>query len=384
MRFLTVNAQLGGLVKVPFINPRLSFLDLVKLIRSIRSTWLVYGPYTKQFESHLASYLGVEDVVATSSCTSALQLALLLEDIGTGDEVITTPLSWVATTNVILHSGATPVFCDIDPSTGLIDCGEIEKLITNKTRAILAVDIYGQMVDIIGISEICKQYGLVLIEDAAHSVEASRDGFSPGQVADYAAFSFHAAKNLTSGQGGALSVRSLLNGEKARVLRRDGVVNQPDGKRRMLMLGNKFDSTDFQSALLINQLKTINLKHKKRKKVFSRYVNGFSGTNIKFLEFVPNSVHASHLFVVLVAEEIRDNLREQLTFLGISTSVHYEAIHLEPFYRDLYGFDENFCPNAVAFGRSVISLPTYPSLTRRQQKYVIKKLLQCHSRISAN
>lgn len=371
-------------MKVPFINPRLGAMDIFRMIRSIRSTWLVYGPYTKKLEVELTKFLGVTDVVATSSCTSALQLALMLENIGKGDEVITSPLSWVATSNVILHSGATPVFCDIDPATGLIDHNEIEKLITPQTKAVLVIDIYGQVANILEISEICKKYNIALIEDAAHSLEAKRDGLSPGQLADYAAFSFHAAKNLTSGQGGALSVKNIASGDRARVLRRDGVINQEDGKRRMIMLGNKFDSTDFQSALLLNQLKKVSRNHKLRKVVFERYKRAFNGTGIDFLQQVPNSQHAYHLFVILVDANIRDHMRDKLHAKGISTSVHYEAIHLEPYYQELLGFDESHCSLSVNFGKSVISLPTYPSLTSRAQRYVIKNILTIHSELSSN
>ena len=361
-------------MKVPFIHPKLQFTDLLRMLKSINSTWLVYGRYTARFESVLSEYLGGANVVATSSCTSALQLALHLSNVGPGDEVITTPISWVATSNVIIHSGAKPVFVDIDPDTGLINEKLIEAKISPLTKAVLFVDLFGQMPNLNSIREICDRHQLFMIEDAAHALESERNGNQPGQVSDFAAFSFHSAKNITSGQGGALTTRTNENAARARILRRDGVINLPDGKRRMIELGFKFDSTDFQSALLIGQLSRIEGKLKKRKRVHDRYLKKIDSEFARVIPGANDYKMSNHLTVILVAAEYRDELRKILLERGIQTSVHYESINLEPYYAKTFGEEIGAFQNAEKFGESVISLPTYPNLSRRKQNYVIKNI----------
>jgi UDP-4-amino-4-deoxy-L-arabinose-oxoglutarate aminotransferase len=360
-------------IDVAFINPTFKFIDLIPVIKSIRSTWLVYGKNTLVLEENLATYLGVADVVATSSCTTALELALVLTDLKPGDEVITTPMSWVASTTSIIHHGGTPVFCDID-SSGLLDLDKVEILITSKTRAILFVDLYGQMPDVYRLRSIADKYNLVLIEDAAHALEAKYREASPGTISDFAAFSFHAAKNITSGQGGALAVRSKQVGELARILRRDGVVNLPDGRRRMLHLGYKFDSTDFQSAMLLKQLSRINTMQFKRKRVFDFYAENIDFRYCKAPVINVNARHANHLFVVIVDANARDHIRAYMKDHGVTTSIHYESIHMEPYFLENKILNSENLPESTLFGQGVISLPTYPQITRAQLKHVVSVL----------
>lgn len=358
---------------VPFINPKVSYLDLIHVVRSIRSTWLVYGENTRLLETELVKYLRVSDVIATSSCTSALQLALMLSNVTDGDEVITTPMSWVASTTAIIHQGGIPVFCDIDKS-GLIDISRLEQLITPRTRAILFVDLYGQMPNVKTLREIADKYDLYLIEDAAHALEAKYQGERPGSMSDFAAFSFHAAKNITSGQGGALAVRIQSHGETARILRRDGVVNLPDGRRRMLYLGNKFDSTDFQSAMLLHQLKRIQKLQNRRKRIFEYYSTNIDLNFCEFPYINPNATHANHLFVVLTDPSVRDEVRAMMQKRRITTSVHYESIHLEPYFaKNRVRGSENLKESEL-FGSRVIALPTYPQLSKRKMRRVVKIL----------
>ncbi len=361
-------------MKVSFLDPHLTKTDLSELVASIKTGWLVHGPYTKRFEKELAAYLEVPYVIMTGSATAALHMSLILAGVKDGDEVITTPLSWVATSNVILYQRANVVFADVDPHTGILDPQEVEKKITKKTKAILLVHLYGQMADMKAFSALSKKYKIPLIEDTAHALEATRDGYRPGHHG-FAALSFHVAKNITAGQGGALVVHTEKEAQMARLLRRDGVMNTPDGKRRMVMLGYKYDATDFQAALLIHQLRRIEKQHAMRQRVFERYQKGFAHVpGITFPILTQGSVHSGHMFVVWVDPKERDRIRDTMEKKGIQTSIHYDPIHLEPYYRETFGYTEGDFPIAERLGASTITLPTYSKLTKKQQDYVIQSL----------
>ena len=353
-------------MKVDFLKPGIRKEDIDRAVKSLKSGWLVPDKYTLEFEKKLGHYLGGEAVM-TSSCTAALHIALILAGVGKGDEVITTPLSWVATANVILYCGAKPVFVDVDPRTGLMDIDKIK--VTKKTKAIIPVHLYGQMVDMRALRR--KVGKITIIEDAAHALEAERDNVCPGEKG-IACFSFHAAKNITCGNGGAIVCQDK---DYAMMLRRHGVINR-DGKRVMLELGYKYEATDFQAALLIGQLDRVEETRLQRRHVFNRYADAFRG-KIDFPDEVPNSTHACHMFVIWV--DNRDAIRQELYKKGIQTSIHYEPIHLEPYYREM-GFKAGMFPISEKLGASTITLPTY-ALSKTKQDYVIKEVIRlCASR----
>ncbi|OGZ02430.1 MAG: hypothetical protein A2430_02035 [Candidatus Liptonbacteria bacterium RIFOXYC1_FULL_36_8] len=358
-------------MRVPFLNPDIRDSDVKRMIRSVKTGWLVYGPQAKMFEREFADFLKVKDVALVGSCTAALRLSLILAGVEDGDEVITTPLSYVATSNVIIEQGAIPVFVDVDPKTGLIDLNKIEERITKKTKVIIPVHLYGQMVDIKKLSIIAEKNKIKIIEDAAHAIESKRDGYSSGQLSFSACFSFHAAKNITCGQGGALVSKDGELVKKARILRRDGVVNI-NNKRMMVDFGYKYDGTDFQVALLRGQLKRIETTHKKREKILNRYVKAFKKTGIGFPLLEKETVHSGHVFVIWVDPKKRDEIRNKLADRGIETSIHYTPIHLEPYYQKRFNFKEGDFPEAERLGASTITLPTYSKLTKKQQEYVIR------------
>ena len=360
--------------KVPFISPAIGSHEFRNIKKSLESTWLVYGEFAKQLEETLREKLEVEDVLLTGSCTSALLLSLKLANIGPGDEVITTPISWVATSNVIIECGATPIFCDVNPITGLLNEDIIESHITSRTKAIMTVDLYGQMSNMQKLREICNKYGLILIEDSAHSLEAEREGFKPGQLSDFAALSFHAAKNYTSGQGGALIVQNKEHGNLGRIMRRDGVVNLPNGTRRMVEFGGKHDGTDFQAAMILPQLKNSESILAKRQEVFTNYIDATRKLGIESPQIVKESKSAFHLFVVWLDPLIRDRVRELMFQDGISTSIHYDPIHLEPYYKRKFGFELGAFPASEKIGFGTVSLPTYPQLNYKKQKLVINSM----------
>jgi len=359
---------------IPFLSPAIKKDDINLVVKSIKSGWLAPGPYTKEFESYLSDFLQVKGSAMLNSCTSALHLSLILAGVSVGDEVITTPLTYVATSNAILHCKAIPVFVDVDLETGLLDLDQIEKKITKKTKVIIPVHLYGQMIDMIRLKKIADKHNLKIIEDAAHALEASRDGYCPGQLSFSACFSFHAAKNITSGQGGALASRFLSNITQTKILRRDGVINK-NGKRFMVDFGYKYDTADYQAALLIGQLKRIKHSHSKRQAIYRRYEESFLGTNVNFPKIENGVVHSYHMFIALVNPKKRDQIRKILSHKGIETSIHYLPVHLEPYYRKTFGYKKGDFPVAERLSSMIITLPTYGDLSLKHQNYIINNLL---------
>lgn len=352
-------------MKVDFLRPNITEEDIARMSDSIRSGWLVHGPYTKKLEMLLDEHLENSSFI-TASCTAALHMSLILANVGEGDEVITTPISWVATANVILYQGAKVVFCDVDPKTGILDLDQVERSITKKTKAIIVVHLYGQMADMRRLYRIANKHGVKVIEDAAHALEAERDGIRPGQLGFTACLSFHAAKNVTAGQGGAIITKDK---DRCKLLVRDGVQNI-NGKRVMTDWGYKYDLTDFQAALMIGQVERLKDSHAARQRVFQRYTDELK------CEFPKTTgTHACHMFVIWV--DNRDEVRVKLLERGIETSIHYPCIHLEPFYQKL-GFKKGMFPHAERMGERTITLPTY-ALTKEEQDYVIEEVNKCVS-----
>lgn len=360
-------------MKVPFLEPSIDETDVEKLVESLRSGWFAPGVWTERLERGLADYLGAEHAVLVASCSAALHTSLVVTGVGEEDEVITTPTSWVATSNAILYRRAKPVFVDIDVDTGLIDPNRIEEKITDRTRAILPVHLFGQMADMRRIGTIARRHGLAVIEDAAHSIEAERDGLRPGHSGASACLSFHAGKNITAGQGGAMVTRDPSFAERARVLRRHGVTGRNE-KRRMTMLGYKYELADYQAALLVGQLDRIGSLWDARRQVFERYRNGLADTAAQLPASTAPDRHAHHLFTIQVPGNRRDAIRRALGDRGVESSIHYRPIHLEPYYREVLGHSEGEFPMAERFGKRVISLPTYAGLTEEQQTHVIASL----------
>lgn len=365
--------------EIQFLNPYITGSDIKEAVKAIKSGWLTYSDVSKKFEEDFSEYLGVKEAVLNSSGTGALHVSLLAAGIGPGDEVITTPLSYVATSNVILYVGAKPVFVDVEPDTGLIDVSKIKKAITKKTKAIIPVHMYGQMADMRKLKKLADKHNLSIIEDACHAIEAERDGIRPGQASFSACFSFHVAKNITSGEGGAVATNSGL-GEKTRLLGEGGVERIGDRKtgaytRYMTMLGYKYSLTSFQAALLMGQLKRIDKQWKTRRRLWRGYAKKLKSVKgVFFPKEIQNSKHAYHMFVIWVDQGKRDRLRKKLDEAGVQTSIHFNPIHLEPYYKKTFGFRAGDFPVAEKLGFSTITLPLYPSLKKKEQDYIIKKI----------
>jgi dTDP-4-amino-4,6-dideoxygalactose transaminase len=288
-------------------------------------------------------------------------------------------MTFIATANSIIHAGATPVFVDVEPETGNINADLVERAITSRTKAVLPVHLYGQMCDMKRIREIADKYHLVVIEDAAHAIEASREGVRPGELGDAACFSFYATKNITSGEGGAISTNNEEIGERLRKLRLHGMSKgaaERYSKRYehwdMEMLGWKYNMANIQAALLLNQLQNIEKNWQRREEICQMYEEAYEGNpQVACLKILPNSKSARHMFTILVSPERRDRILWELQKKGVGVAVHYRAIHLLSYYRQTYGYERGMFPVAERIGDSTITLPLYPKLSNEEVQYVI-------------
>jgi len=369
--------------KVEYCKHNIGEEELQRVERVFRSLFLTTGDEVAEFEKNLADYLDLPTTVAVTSCTAAMQLALLAAGVGPGDEVITTPFTFIGTANSILMASATPVFADVDRSTANIDPAAIEAAITPRTRALLPVHLYGQICDMTSITEIARRRGLIVVEDAAHSLESEWNGKKPGHHGDYACFSFYATKNITSGEGGAISVRDAASADLLKRLRLHGL-----GKSAVERYSNHFEQYDvdifgwkynmdnIHAAILIEQLRKVERYLERRGEIYRRYVEAFSGIEgIELHSQRPEARHAYHLFTILVEAARRNEILEELQNRGIGVSVNFYPVHLMTFYRERFGYRPGMFPVAEDLGERTISLPLYPKLTEKEIDYVVKTVI---------
>lgn len=369
-------------MKIEFFKHNIEQDDIKRATDVLNSIFLTTGQVVLEFENSFASYLKAQHAVGVTSCTAALYLSLLAYGIGKGDEVITTPMSFCATSNSILHAGATPVFVDVEKETGNINAELIEAAITKRTKAIIPVHLYGQMCDMIKIRAIAGKYNLVIIEDAAHAIEAERDGIKVGELGDTACFSFYATKNITSGEGGAVTTNNPEKADMLKTLRLHGIDKSALDRYTkiyqhwdMPVLGWKYNMDNIHAALLIGQLKRINALWKRRDKIWRIYEDAFDGIkDLRILKTIKNSKHARHLFTILVDPEKRDETLHMLQERGIGVAVNYRPIHLLKYYSETFGYKEGDFPVAEDIGKRTISLPLYPRLDNAEVSYVIESL----------
>lgn len=365
-------------MKVEFYKHNLDEADIARLVEVCRGVFLTTGQQTKEFEEAFAAYLGARHAVGVTSCTAAIHLALLAAGVGPGDEVITTPMTFAATANCVLYTGARPVFVEVEPATGLIDPAAVARAITSKTKAIIPVHLYGLMADMRQLAAIADRVGVALIEDCAHAIESARDGVRPGQLSLASCFSFYATKNITSGEGGAVVTNDEGVAQKIRVLRQHGMsasaVDRYGGSYRhwdLETLGWKYNMTNLQAAMLIGQLARIERLWTERARVAARYESALAGADGVSLPTVPaGAKSARHLFTVWVAADRRDRVLSELQARGIGVAVNYRAVHLLKYYRETFGFTRGMFPEAERIGDSTLTLPLYPQLTNDQIDYV--------------
>lgn len=370
----------GVSMKVEFFRHNLNQDDFDSSKKVLQSIFLTTGNVVRQFEEKFSSYLSCSNVIGVTSCTAALHLSLLALGIGEGDEVITTPMSFCATSNAILHTGATPVFVDVEEETGNIQADLIEGRITEKTKAILPVHLYGQMCDMKKIRQIADRHGLVVIEDAAHCIEGRRDDIRVGQLGDMACFSFYATKSLTCGEGGAIATNEPKKAEELAMLRLHGMdksATERYTKRYqhwdLPRLGWKYNMDNIHASLLVHQLDRLDQYWERRNDIWSRYEKALRVVKgVSIPKTLPEVKHARHLFTIIVTSERRDSALWNLQEHGIGVAVNYRPIHLLKYYREQFGYREGDFPAAEKIGAGTISLPLYPSLKDDEVDYVVQ------------
>ncbi len=365
--------------KVEYCRHSIGEDEIGRVGKVLHSLFLTTGSEVAEFEERLARYLGLPHTVAVTSCTAAMQLAILAEGIEPGDEVITTPLTFIGSANSILMAGGIPVLADVDRSTGNLDPAAVEEAVTERTRGILPVHLYGQMCDMTALKEIADRNDFFIVEDAAHSLEAEWDGNRPGHLGDYACFSFYATKNITSGEGGAISTKSEEKYELLKKLRLHGfdrhAVERYTSRFEQYdidILGWKYNMDDIHAAILVEQIKKVEELFQRRKEIFRRYMETFSGIEgIELHHLREEAVHACHLLTIMVDASRRDSIMDELQRRGIGVSINFHPLHLMTYYRNRFGYREGMFPEAEEIGSRTISLPFYPRLTEEELDYVI-------------
>jgi dTDP-4-amino-4,6-dideoxygalactose transaminase len=356
----------GDMPYLPFTRPSIDEATIAAVAEVLRSGWITTGPQAKAFEAELSKYFGGRPVRTLASGTGALELALEVAGIAPGDEVITTPLSWVATANVVVRAGARPVFVDIDPVTRNIDLGLVERAITPRTRALLPVDLAGLPVDRDRLYAIAARHSLRMIEDAAQSMGATWKGRRIGSFGDLVAISFHPNKNMTSTEGGCLVVNDETEALLVERLRLQGVIRLPGGEQEVERAGAKLNLTDVAAAIGLGQLARLDAFNARRRELAQRYFETFDrslGCALPPEDFAHSNWHMFQILLPLERMSIgRGEFMQRLHDQGIGSGVHYPAMHLFKLYRAMdYGPGQ--FPHAEQVGRSILTLPLFPAMT---------------------
>jgi dTDP-4-amino-4,6-dideoxygalactose transaminase len=371
---------------LPLSRPTIGEEEIQEVTAVLRSGWITTGPKVELFEEKFKDYLGISDAVAVSSGTAGLHLALLAAGVGPGDEVITSTMTFVATANAIVFCGARPVFVDCDPQTLNLDIEEVRRRISPKTRAVIPVHFAGQPCPMTELSEIATQYGLFLIEDAAHALGREYRGQKIGTVADATVFSFHPIKAITTGEGGMVVTRNRQWAERMRHLRFHGIQStawQRHGGGRsphysINFPGFKYTMMDLQAAIGIHQMDRLETFVSRRTFLSELYNCEFRDIGaVQPLGRVsyPHR-HSWHLYVVRLdtdgSSTDRDSLLEYLRARRIGAGIHFPVLHLQPYYQERWGFKRGDFPNAERVSERILSLPLFPAMREKDVGDVVR------------
>lgn len=367
--------------------------DIDAVVKALTSDWITQGPKVDEFGQKLANYCGAKYAVVFSSGTAALHAAYFVAGISKNNEIITSPITFLSTTNAVLFVHAHPIFVDIEEDTGNIGPNSIEKAITERTKAIIPVDYGGHPVDLEKISEIAKKYDLLVIEDACHALGAEHKSEKIGncRYSDMTVFSFHPVKSITTGEGGAVLTNNKEYYEKLIMFRHHGVTKDKskfktnldplsgDWYYEMQLLGYNYRLTDIQCTLGICQLKKLDKFIKRRREIVEIYKDAFKNNDFFDLPVEKNYAKSSwHLYPIKLRDKYKNKKREIFTKLrekGLGVQVHYIPVYWQPYYQDL-GYRKGICPNAEDFYQREISIPLYPAMSDEETNYVIRVILE--------
>jgi dTDP-4-amino-4,6-dideoxygalactose transaminase len=367
-----------------FGNPLIEEPEIQEVVDTLRSGWLGTGPKVARFEDLFKDYIGSQFALALNSCTAGLHLAMVVSGIRQGDEVVTSPLTFCATANAIVHTGATPVFVDVQKDTMNIDPNKIEEAITPRTRAIIPVHFAGRPCDMDAIMDIAKRHDLLVIEDAAHCIEGWYKGRKIGNIGDISCFSFYVTKNIVTGEGGMVTTNKEVWADKIKMYGLHGLSKDAwkrysdDGfvNYQVIFPGFKYNMMDIQASLGIHQMKRVDHYMNRREEIWEQYNKAFSNLPVICpIEPEKDTVHARHLYTLLLdidrIGKSRNELQQELHDLNIGTGIHFISIHLHDYYRKTYGFKPLDFPNANFISERTISLPLSPKLSKRDVEDVI-------------
>lgn len=370
---------------IVFGQPRFDESEIAEVVDSLRKRWVGTGPKVARFEREFATYIGATNAVAVNSCTAALHLAMLVSGVGPGDEVITSAMTFVATVNAILHTGATPVLVDCDPATGLLLPDQVADAVTARTRAIIPVHLYGRPCDMDALGEIARRNDLVVIEDAAHAIEAEYRGRKIGTLSDLTCFSFYATKNLTTGEGGMITTDRAEYADRLRVFALHGLSKDAWSRfsdhgylrYEVVELGFKYNMMDLQAALGLHQLPRLPERLRRREEIWSRYDEAFRDLPVLTPPTPePDTVHARHLYTLIVdlptSGSDRDGFMQRLHDRGIGTGIHYMGVHLHEYYRERFGYQPSDFPNTNWLSERTVSIPLSAHLDDQEVGRVIE------------
>ena len=369
-----------------FGRPQIGEEEIAEVVDTLRSGWIGFGPKSIRFEENFAAYTHATRALSTNSATAALHLALLGAGVGEGDEVVTTPLTFCATANVIVHAGAKPVFADVEERTQNIDPGAIERAITPRTRALLPVHMAGAPCDLDAIHAIARRHGLAVIEDAAHAAETWHRGRKLGSLSDFTAFSFYATKNLTTGEGGMLTVEDERAYARVKALRLHGL-DKDAWKRytpgafmpyQTLEPGYKYNMTDLQASLGLHQLARLEQNLEVRRTIWAAYDQAFADHDAIQVPHVDESggtVHGRHLYTIRLrlGRLMCDRMQfiQALSAENIGAGIHFVPVHLHRWYREALGTRRGDFPVAELIGDTTVSLPLSASMSDEDAADVI-------------
>jgi dTDP-4-amino-4,6-dideoxygalactose transaminase len=372
------------MLRVPFHRASIGEEEVQAVSEVIRSGWLTMGPKTFDFEKEFARYVGAQEAIAVSTGTAALHLALEAAGVGSGDEVLLPTTTFTATAEAVIYTGARPVLVDVDPPSMNIDPEDAARRITTRSKAIIPVHLAGQPCDLQPLHVLARGHNLRVIEDAAHALPSKYQDRNIGQISEFTCFSFYATKTLTTGEGGMITTNNPDAAERMRLMRLHGIERDAwkryrgDGSwfYRVLEAGFKYNITDIQSAMGLVQLAKCDAMRQQREDVAARYLEAFSTCEELINPIVSDDRRTSwHLYILRLRLDRlsidRNSFVESLARQGISCSVHFIPLHLQPFYQEAFGYQPGDFPVAESEYRSCLSLPIFPGMSDAEVKHVI-------------